>query len=345
MGRVVDTIAATPERQRFTFQRCGSARERMIPLGRRDSKGQTMAELPKATLGRTGLEVTKLGYGAMELRGGAPRGRDLAPGQAEEILNAVLDAGINFIDTSIDYGESEELIGKYISGRRGEYVLATKCGCPLGDFEWTPGQPVRHVFTREHIVAGVEQSLTRMKTDYIDLLQFHASPSTEELEEHEAIETLQELQREGKIRFIGTSSTLPNLAEHIEMGVFDAFQIPYSALERQHEEAITRAAAAGAGAIIRGGVAREVPSEAKQRGNRWELWQRAGLDELLDGMTRMDLMLRFTLSHPALSTTIVGTANSDHLNANLAALEAGPLPQDLYDEAKRRLTAAESAAA
>ena len=302
-----------------------------------------MTNLPKATLGRTGLEVTKLGYGAMELRG-ASRGRELDANQVETVLNGVLDAGINFIDTSIDYGESEELIGRYISHRRDEYYLATKCGCPLGEFEWSGRGGVPHVFTRDHIIAGVEQSLTRMRTDYIDLLQFHASPSIEELEEHQAIETLQELKREGKIRFIGASSTLPNLASHIEMGVFDAFQIPYSALERQHEETITQAAESGAGIILRGGVARGAPSDGKQRGNRWGLWQRAGLDELLDGMTRMEFILRFTLSHPALSTTIVGTVNPDHLAANLDALVAGPLPLDLYDEAKRRLTAAESEA-
>ena len=76
-----------------------------------------MPDLPKRTLGRTGLEVTTLGYGAMELRG-APRGRDVSEEQAERILNAVLDAGINFIDTSIDYGVAEERIGRYISHRR-----------------------------------------------------------------------------------------------------------------------------------------------------------------------------------------------------------------------------------
>ena len=87
-----------------------------------------MADLPKRELGRTGLEVTMLGYGAMELRG-APRARDTTEAQAETILNAVLDTGINYIDTSIDYGVSEERIGRYISHRRSEYYLASKCGC------------------------------------------------------------------------------------------------------------------------------------------------------------------------------------------------------------------------
>ena len=82
----------------------------------------------KRELGRTGLQVTTLGYGAMELRG-APRARDITEVQAETILNKVLDAGINYIDTSIDYGLSEERIGRYISHRRAEYYLASKCGC------------------------------------------------------------------------------------------------------------------------------------------------------------------------------------------------------------------------
>lgn len=80
-----------------------------------------MTELPKRELGRTGLEVTMLGYGAMELRG-APRARDISEAQAETILNAVLDSGINYIDTSIDYGLSEERIGRYIGHRRDEYL-------------------------------------------------------------------------------------------------------------------------------------------------------------------------------------------------------------------------------
>src|SRR2546422_1031605 len=91
-----------------------------------------MAALPTRTLGRTGLEVTALGYGAMEIRG--PRiwgGRPVTDGDAERILNAVLDSGINFIDTSNDYGRSEEFIGRFIAHRRNDYTLATKCGCTV----------------------------------------------------------------------------------------------------------------------------------------------------------------------------------------------------------------------
>src|ERR1700675_965954 len=85
-----------------------------------------MSELPRRPLGRTGLNVTTLGYGAMELRG-APSGPAVVDAAAEKVLNAVLDAGINFIDTSIDYGQSEDLIGRFIAHRRREYFLASKC--------------------------------------------------------------------------------------------------------------------------------------------------------------------------------------------------------------------------
>jgi aryl-alcohol dehydrogenase-like predicted oxidoreductase len=303
-----------------------------------------MPDLPRRTLGRTGLEVTTLGYGAMELRG-APRGRDVSEEQAGRILNAVLDAGINFIDTSIDYGVAEERIGRHIAHRRAEYFLASKCGCLAGALASNPpparpGQRSPHVFTAENIVQGVEQSLQRMRTEYLDLVQFHASPSKAELGEHGGLRALQDLKRQGKVRFIGISGTMPNLPEQIAMGVFDTFQIPYSALERAHEALIEQASRGGAGIIIRGGAAKGGPG--KEQGDSWDAWQHAGLDDLLGGMSRMEFTLRFTYSLPELDTTIVGTINPEHLQDNVRALAAGPLPADLYAEAKRRLAAAGS---
>ena len=311
-----------------------------------------MAALPTTTLGRTGLEVSKLGYGAMELRRATAEGSP--PVDVGALLNAVLDHGITFIDTSPDYGPSEELIGEHLSSRRDEYFLASKCGCLVDPPPREPGQVIPpHEFTPENIRAGVEQSLRRMKTDHLDLVQFHISPSQETLEEHGAVEALQELRDEGKTRFIGMSGTLPNLTDHIQMGVFDAFQIPYSALEREHEESIADAAVAGAGTIIRGGVARGAPAkgpdamagypdrmrEAFER--RSARWDEADLDDLLDGMSRMEFMLRFTLSHPNMNTTIVGTANPEHLAANVAVAAKDVLPADQYEAAKERLAALE----
>src|SRR5262244_893209 len=178
---------------------CGSADE--APAG-----GNKMAELPKRALGRTGLQVTMLGYGAMELRG-VPRGRDVSEDQAETILNAVLDAGINYIDTSIDYGLSEERIGRYIGRRRDEYFLASKCGCLVGAPPAPRGERNPHVFTRENITAGIGQSLRHMNTDYLDVVQFHSSPSARTLEDNGAVEALLDLKSAGKVRYIGMSGT------------------------------------------------------------------------------------------------------------------------------------------
>jgi aryl-alcohol dehydrogenase-like predicted oxidoreductase len=300
-----------------------------------------MPELPKRQLGRTGLQVTMLGYGAMELRG-APRGRDVTDTQAETILHAVLDAGINYIDTSIDYGVSEERIGRYIGDRRSEYYLASKCGCLVGAPPAPRGQTSPHVFTRDNILAGLEQSLARLRTDYLDVLQFHISPSRRTLEEHGALETVLELRRAGTIRFVGMSGTLPNLADHIAMGMFDVFQIPYSAVEREHEALIAAAAKAGAGIVIRGGAAKGAPTEGKQDGVQWKRWQQVDLADLLDGMTPIEFILRFTFTHPDLHTNIVGTINPTHLQHNVDVVRQGPLPADVYAEAKRRLHAAGS---
>ncbi|HUB76987.1 MAG TPA: aldo/keto reductase [Solirubrobacteraceae bacterium] len=303
--------------------------------------------LPTRTLGRTGVEVTALGYGAMELRG-PPRGPLMEPEQARRVLLAVLEAGITLIDTSVDYGASEELIGRYISDRRDEYFLASKCGC-LIDLPPDAMPPFAHDFSAANVRAGVEQSLRRLRTDRLDLVQVHMSPSRARLDADGTVEEMIRLREEGKVRFLGMSGILPELPEHIAMGVFDVFQIPYSAVQREHEQLIAQAAAAGAGILIRGGAARGGPAEDKgwakappigvPADTAEERWAASGIEELLDGMSRFEFVLRFTLSNPDLSSTIVGTSNPDHLATNVAIAAKGPLPPDLYAEAKRRLPA------
>lgn len=294
--------------------------------------------LAKKTLGRTGLEVTQLGYGAMEVRGERIwGGRPCSDEQAETILNAVLDAGINFIDTANDYGKSEMYIGQFLAKKRDRFYVATKCGCSMlfaGDHDETP-----HFWTRDNIRRNIADSLMKMRTNYVDILQLH-NPDVETTEKNGLVDTLKELQSAGVVRYIGCSSTSPHLATYIDWGVFDVFQIPYSALERQHENLITKAAEAGSGIIIRGGVARGEPGSGLGNADRWAKFERARLDELLEtGETRTGFLLRFTLSHPHCHTTIVGTMNPDHLKENLAIAEKGALPADIYAEAKKRLDA------
>jgi aryl-alcohol dehydrogenase-like predicted oxidoreductase len=295
--------------------------------------------LPQNSLGRTGLSVTRLGYGAMEVRGPRIwRGRPIEDGEAEQILNAVVDNGITFIDTANDYGRSEEYIGRFLSHRRDEFVLATKCGCTVVRRDQrTDDTP--HVWTKENLFRGLHESLARMRTEYVDLMQLH-NPSVEQCQSGDLVTALQEMKAQGKVRWIGISATHSYLETYIGWGVFDAFQIPYSALEREHEELIQAASDSGAGVIVRGGVARGEPGAGRGDKHRWARWEAAGLDELLDeGETRTGFLVRFTNAHPGMNTNIVGTMNVDHLKENIAAASR-PLPADTYAVAKKRLDGA-----
>ena len=287
-------------------------------------------------LGKTGLLVTQLGYGTMGLRGPKTWGvRVVSDQDADQFLNRVLDCGINFIDTAPDYGITEQRIGQYISSRRSEYILATKCGC--APIQHDDRLETAHVWKKDVIARNLETSLQRMKTDYIDLMQFHGGDA-ETLQREGLIDQLLQFRSQGLIRFIGVSSSLPNLPAMIELGVFDTFQIPYSCLAPQHDEWITQAAETGAGIIIRGGIAQGGPDAEIQRPALNDVWTKAKLDEVLPkGMSRSELILRMTLSHPHCHTVIVGTCNEQHLDENLSAASNGPLPQPLYDEVRVRI--------
>ena len=285
--------------------------------------------LPTVVLGRTGLEVTRLGYGTASDK--------TEEGRWSTILPAVLDAGINFIDTANDYGigwglPAEEMIGKHISRRRSEYFIATKCGC-------APSGP--HVWNRQNAFRGLHESLKRLKTDYVDVMQYH-NPTVEESEAGDLVAVLREMKDQGKVRWLGVSTTLPHMATYIDWGAFDVFQVPYSALEREHEDWITRAAQAGIGIVIRGGAAQGEPGGdlGADPESRWSKYEEAGLDDLRgQGESRTTFILRYTLSHPHSDTNIVGTLNPDHLADNAEGIMMGPLAPDTYAEAKRRLDA------
>ena len=304
--------------------------------------------IPKSKLGRTSLEVTRLGYGT-----GGKFVRSSALGNQklwQLLLNQVLDSGINYIDTSNDYGvrllpielrcPSEEMIGKYISHRRSEYYLATKSGC-------TPDGP--HVWTRENVFRGLHESLKRMRTDYVDVMQYHL-PSPQDVEIGNLVEALQDMRMQGKVRWIGVSTSLPDLATFLEWDVFDVFQLPYSALDREHEDWITKASNSGAGIVIRGGVAQGERSRDNASSKEisdiglglssisWDKYYEAELDDLRDNSeTRTTFLMRYTLRHPHAHTNIVGTSKIHHLNENIAGIKKGPLSADVYDEVQRRL--------
>ena len=287
-------------------------------------------------LGNTGLAVTQLGYGSMGLRGPRTWGvRVVNDHDAERFLNAVLDAGINFIDTSPDYGASEERIGRFIGSRRREFYLATKCGCVYTQRE--DHLELDHVWKPDVIRRNLETSLQRLRTDYVDVLQFHGGDA-ETLQREGLIDLLTNLRDQGLVRFIGASSSLPNLSALIELGVFDTFQIPYSCLAPQHHDLICRAGESGAGIILRGGIGQGGPDAEIQRPALNEVWEKARLEELRpNDMTAAELILRYTLSHLHCHTTIVGTCNFAHLAENLKAAARGPLPVELVSEITARV--------
>lgn len=300
-----------------------------------------MTDLSTRTLGRTGLEVAVLGFGAMELRD-EPKGRALDEGEVERLLNAVLDLGITLIDTSIDYGRSEERIGRHLAHRRSEFVLASKCGCPVDADARTASGGTPHDYTGANIRAGVEQSLRRLRTDHLDLLQVHMSPSVAEMERAGTLETLTDLRDEGKVRFLGMSGTRPNLVDHLALDLFDVFQIPYSLLEPEDAPLISRAAGSGVGVLARGATGRgafAVGGPSRRGTDLRSTWDAAGLDELGEGMTPAEFTLRYTISHPGVTSALAGTASLDHLRANVEAVARGPLPDELLAEATRRVEA------
>ena len=292
--------------------------------------------MQKKVLGRTGMKITRLGYGAMELRNTQFRnGLAFTSKDAELILNKVLDSGINFIDTSYDYLNSEECIGRFIRHRRSEFYLASKCGCtdqPGGD-----GYHV-HIWTRSNLLSNIENSLRRLMTDHLDVWQLH-NPTLKDIHDGDLIEVMEEVRQAGKVRFIGASIKLPHACGFIETGAFDTLQIPYSAMEVDHEELIGQAASAGIGTIIRGGISQGSALNTRQQVmDKWKKWETAKLDELLLlGQSRSQFLLSYLLTNSAIDTMLVGTITPDHLDSNVAAITHGPLPQEICNEVRRRL--------
>jgi aryl-alcohol dehydrogenase-like predicted oxidoreductase len=293
--------------------------------------------MEKRVLGATGDKVTVLGYGAMELR-------HVGDAQAERLLNGVLDAGINFIDTAPDYGRSEDLIGKYISHRRSEYFLATKCGCDIPPSSTVGVATRRHIWTGKQLLHNIDHSLKRLKTEYVDVWQIH-SAYPEQLHNTDVLETMQHVKESGKVRHIAVSMGgqargygYVQLREYLqpEWIAFEAMQVWYSALVRQSEGAIAQAAKKGIGTIIRGATRRIDPYDSLA-----DACTKLELDPLRDAAeTAAQFLLRFVITNPDVHTIIVGTKNLDHLADNVAAAQIGALPADIYHQTVARLQSA-----
>jgi aryl-alcohol dehydrogenase-like predicted oxidoreductase len=295
-------------------------------------------------VGQTGLVVSRIGYGAMELAG-APRARDLTERDAIAFLNRTIDLGINYVDTSIDYGLSELLIGKALAHRRADFILASKCACQAGVDPRERGE--EHIYTGANVTAGVEQSLRRLRTDYLDVVQVHGNPTRKELEDGGVIEALLKLKQQGAVRHLGISQRLPLLVEFVDVDYFSVVQVPYSALQRQNEDVIAALRRSGKAVVARGVTGRGAPAKdwatrpiGTVAGEVQRLWQRAKLDDLLGDMARIEFMIRFAMSNDNIDVALVATTDAAHLAADVAYAAKGPLEPALYQAACDRLAAA-----
>ncbi len=297
--------------------------------------------MEQRSLGNTGFHPTVIGYGAMELR-------HVDEQAATELLNAALDAGINYMDTSPDYGASEEFIGRAISHRRDEFILASKCGCNI-DASGKGIASQKHIWSRAKLTENIERSLRLLRTDHLDVWQLHG-PFPNELPgaaNDDVIETMLELKRQGKVRAIGISFKTGGKTDpeqppsgygalapiFLAWNVFEVMQIVYGGLVLENGGVVTNAANQGVGVVARGVARKYGPDYA-------EMFARARLDELCaSGESMTDFLIRLTISHPGVSTLIIGSKNLAHIAANIRAANQGVLPAQTYAQAMRRLSA------
>jgi aryl-alcohol dehydrogenase-like predicted oxidoreductase len=306
------------------------------------------------TLGHTGTKVSPLCLGAMMFGDWGNKDHD----ESIRIIHRALDAGINFIDTADVYsrGESEEIVGKALAGgKRENVVLATKIHGTMGD------DPNEFGNSRRWIVREVDNSLRRLKTDWIDLYQIHRPEADTDIDE--TLGALTDLVRAGKVRYIG-SSTFPAsqiveaqwVAEKRGRERFVCEQPPYSMLIRQIEnDVLPTAQRYGMGVIpwspLAGGWLSgryrkdaELPESRRAQmlpsrydmslpGNQRKLEAADALARLAEeaGITLIEMALAFVIRHPAVTAAIIGPRTMEQLESQLTAAEV-ELSDDVLDK-------------
>ncbi|MGW5900383.1 aldo/keto reductase [Streptomyces althioticus] len=303
------------------------------------------------TLGRTGVQVSTLALGAMNF---GAIGRTTQE-EATAIVDAALEAGVNVIDTADMYGdgESEEIVGKAIAGRRDDIVLATKATMPIGDERNHRGSSRRWIYT------ALDNSLRRLGVDHVDLYQMHRwDPTTSD---EETLSALTDLQRAGKIRSFG-SSTFPAYrivqaqwaAREHRLGRYVTEQPSYSMLQRGIEAHVLPVTEEyGMGVLAWSPLASGWLSGAVRKGRDVTTHRSAILPERFDpslphnqarydaverlagvadeaGLTLIQLALGFVNAHPAVTAALIGPRTVEHLSSQLAAADT-VLSADVLD--------------
>jgi aryl-alcohol dehydrogenase-like predicted oxidoreductase len=285
------------------------------------------------TLGRTGLRVSDVGFGAMTIGGEVFGATD--DNESLKALHHALDLGMNFIDTADAYGRghSEELIAQVLKTRRKEVVLATK-----GGNQYMVRQGLRN-FEPEYISGALERSLQRLQIDAIDLYQLH-NPSAEIMQRGEIFELLDRCKREGKIRYYGVSlETVADGLVAIQTGKPDTLQVVYNILHQDPEaELFPLAQKQGVAIIARVPLERGVlsgrftsSSDFASGDFRARMFSEKTLPQLNSALAKLGFIvkgdvpnlaqaaLRFVLSHPAVSSVIPGIRTPSQVDANAAA--------------------------
>jgi aryl-alcohol dehydrogenase-like predicted oxidoreductase len=286
--------------------------------------------MERRQFGKTDMRVSVLGLGGAEI--GFDRADDAT---TKALLNDALDAGLNIIDTAECYHDSEEKIGRALSGRRSEFYLFTKCGHPGGTntpANWAP----------ESLLGSMELSLKRLKTDCVDLMQLH-SCSEDELRKGDVIDALKQMKAKGQTRYIGYSGDAAAALYAIECGEFDALQTSVNLLD-QEAIALTlpKASERGMGVIAKRPIANAVWRYASKPENSyhvtyWERLQKLKYEFLGPDPARIAASaLRFTLGLPGVDTMIVGTSRPRRWIENAAIVAQGPLPREQSEAIRKR---------
>jgi aryl-alcohol dehydrogenase-like predicted oxidoreductase len=296
------------------------------------------------TLGRTGLKVSPYALGALMF---ATQVGNPDPDVSIRIINRALDAGINFIDTADAYGDSEEVVGRALRGRRDNVVLATKFGRPAGD------DPNQQGTSRRWIMTAVENSLRRLQTDHIDLYQIHRPDPATDIEE--TLSALTDLISSGKVRTIGTSGLPPSdiveaqwVAERRGLARFRTEQPAYSILNRGIErEVLPVTQRYGLGTMVWGPLGQGLLTGRVRKGGGNDL-SRARFFKHLNDERRLDvveqliplaaeaglpmthLAMAFTITHPGVTSALLGARTEQQLDDLLAGVDV-TLTDDLLD--------------
>ncbi len=287
--------------------------------------------MEKRTLGRTGLQVTAIGFGSAEV-GYLKIERERAAG----VVRHVLDRGINLLDTAVSYPGSEALIGKTVADRRNEYVLVSKCGAKSAEL---PGE----AWSAQLIAASVDLSLKRLRTDHLDVMLLH-SCDLATLEKGEAMGALVKAKQAGKIRFCGYSGDNQELAYAATLADVSVIETSISICDQANiEQGLAVARKNQVGVLVKRPIANAAwrpalpgmySDYAKEYVRRFTAM---GLDLKalgFDGDPQQrwpEIALRFTLSQPGVHCAVIGTTNPDNVDKNIAYAGGGALPVPAID--------------